>query len=298
MRSLMLVVLYVTARRALSNDECEKYREWQQSCLKVDQSGQKCCDIEPEGSCVDDLYGIEETKYLGGCYGKVNIAIPVMPSRAEYVKTTLIPTLRRTTRNLIPITVYASNVTTCKLLGVDIPRNVECRSTPVSLPPAEANPPYPQDSRQRFEWYWQETSDMMNALVGGNDEHHILFLEDDVIPSQKWFARVFQTIRSVTHWDVLVLYTPDFTHVQNGERGRFTSCSQAMMFHSSVTSKISKYLRSHIGSKPPDLLLSDVLENMNVRILNPSLFQHNKELRSTLIEKASASSHMSMTFVP
>jgi hypothetical protein len=160
------------------------------------------------------------------------------------------------------------------------------------------NPPYPQDSRQRFEWYWQESSDMAHALVGGSKDAHVLFLEDDVMPSLQWFERVLETIRAVKVWDALLLYTPDTSHVPNGARSEFTSCSQALLFHSSIASTLSQYLQTHIGSKPPDLLLADVMKSMDVRIVNPPVFQHNKALQSTRSEKASLTPHTSSTFAP
>ena len=139
-----------------------------------------------------------------------------------------------------------------------------------------------------------------------------LFLEDDVVPTKRWEAKLRRLIAPYAHptddgraceFDVFVLYAEGTTRVNDGERGRFAANTQAMLFCPGMATRFAELMLDRLGDAPPDWLVRDISAGQVddgdepddgavgapprahvIRFANPPLFQHGCE-HSTLREK-------------
>ena len=272
--------------------------------------------------------------------GRIRVVISATPQRREHLTKALLPALRddawMESRVPLDVVVSTSDAQLCALLKSENAPMSRCVThvsrRGASLVPEQADylRRIPGDSRERFEWYWRETVDAANALtladttIGSGahssmDSPLTLFLEDDVIPTKRWEAKLRALIapyaggkgaegadtavRTSCDFDMFVLYTEGKCQVKDGERGRFVANTQAMLFCPGMAARVAEALLDRLGDAPPDWLIRDIsfgpVDDGDepddgavgapprphvVRFANPSLFQHGCE-RSTSREK-------------
>ena len=255
--------------------------------------------------------------------GRIRVVIAATPTRREHLTKALLPALAAEgSENQPPeVVVSTSDGQLCGLLeadGAPMTRCVTHRGR-VGAPLVPSERDYvkriPGDSRSRFEWYWRETVDTANALVETDtaiEPAMTLFLEDDVVPTKRWEAKLRRLVAPYAHptdgraceFDVFVLYAEGVVQVGDGERGRFAANTQAMLFCPGMATRFAELMLDRLGDAPPDWLVRDISASPVddgdepddgavgtpprahvIRFANPPLFQHGCE-HSTLREKA------------
>lgn len=227
----------------------------------------------------------------------VSIYIAASLERMNHITDKLIPALAASPGN-VSITLVSSVPETCDLAG---DRGVLCLVAPRYI--AKGDPPFPEDTMERFLWYSQVTADLAFTLAQMEHDADGLFLEDDVIHTSQWYLKLMALIDSIPNsWSMLDLYVPDLPRFANGAIYNFYCCTQAILFNRGATTLLSQYLYRRIEEEPPDWLLRDFqkenLKEFEVRVAMPSLFQH-VSLGSTLAEKKTRKiTHRSYSFRP